>query len=337
LQTLCTRFRPPLLNRLPAALFWKLKKRCERRAPLAFDIYAQHSGESAHVSGQAASDAIKAKLESAAPLMISRFGSVELDCLLNHLSVNSARPMRHAWEDFLAGKSRPFWWDHRVIRSMSNNAGFFPDTVPMVEEFSRRMLQDLPLIDVLGSWLNGESLLARDLAGATTVPLDDLNPFCHRDPWSEALKGRTVLVVHPFETSIRSQYAKREKLFADPRVLPDFELKTVVPPQSLARNRIGFRSWFEAFEALRDRVAATSFDVALVACGAYGLPLAAAIKGMGRQAIHLGGALQLMFGIKGRRWDGWEMLAPHVNEHWATPLDSERPPHHWRVEGGCYW
>ncbi|MGH8021722.1 MAG: hypothetical protein ACREIA_26260, partial [Opitutaceae bacterium] len=230
LNSLYTRFRPPLLNRAPAALFWKFKKRRERRAPPTFDIYAQHLGENAHVRGQAASDAIKAKLQSGAPVMISRFGSVELDCLLNHLAVNSGRPMRNAWMDFLDGKSRPFWWDHRVVRSMSNNAGFFPDTVPMVEEFSRRMLQDLPLIDVLGSWLNGESLLERDLARATAVPLDDLMPFLHRDPWSEALEGRTVLVVHPFETSVRSQYAKRDKLFADPRVLPDFELKTLVPP-----------------------------------------------------------------------------------------------------------
>ncbi|MGH8020715.1 MAG: hypothetical protein ACREIA_21005, partial [Opitutaceae bacterium] len=111
----------------------------------------------------------------------------------------------------------------------------------------------------------------------------------------------------------------------------------LVPPQSLARNRIGFRTWFEAFDDLRDRVAATSFDVALVACGAYGLPLAAAIKRMGRQAIHLGGSLQLMFGIRGRRWDAWPSISSLLNEHWTAPLDTERPPRFWRVEGGCYW
>lgn len=42
-----------------------------------------------------------------------------------------------------------------------------------------------------------------------------------------------------------------------------------------------------------------NFDTAIIGCGAYGMPLAAQIKNAGRQAIHLGGAVQLLFGIKG--------------------------------------
>ena len=41
------------------------------------------------------------------------------------------------------------------------------------------------------------------------------------------------------------------------------------------------------------------FDVALIGCGAYGFPLAAKLKTAGKQAIHLGGVLQALFGIKG--------------------------------------
>jgi threonine dehydrogenase-like Zn-dependent dehydrogenase len=37
-----------------------------------------------------------------------------------------------------------------------------------------------------------------------------------------------------------------------------------------------------------DEIGKIDFDVAILGCGAYGLPLAAAIKGMGKQAIHLG-------------------------------------------------
>ena len=33
------------------------------------------------------------------------------------------------------------------------------------------------------------------------------------------------------------------------------------------------------------------FDVCLIGCSAYGLPLAAAVKNMGKQAIHIGGPL----------------------------------------------
>ena len=44
------------------------------------------------------------------------------------------------------------------------------------------------------------------------------------------------------------------------------------------------------------------FDLCLIGCGAYGLPLAAAVKKMGKQAIHIGGSLQLLFKIKGKCW-----------------------------------
>ena len=41
-----------------------------------------------------------------------------------------------------------------------------------------------------------------------------------------------------------------------------------------------------------------NFDIALIGCGAYGFPLAAFVKGIGKKAVHIGGPLQLFFGIK---------------------------------------
>ena len=45
------------------------------------------------------------------------------------------------------------------------------------------------------------------------------------------------------------------------------------------------------------------FDIALIGAGAYGMPLAYKIKKMGKKAIHIGGSLQCLFGIKGSRWE----------------------------------
>ena len=47
----------------------------------------------------------------------------------------------------------------------------------------------------------------------------------------------------------------------------------------------------------------TSFDVAIIGCGAYGMPLGAMLKDAGKTVIHLGGVTQILFGIKGKRWD----------------------------------
>ena len=73
--------------------------------------------------------------------------------------------------------------------------------------------------------------------------------------------------------------------------------------------------------------------MALIACGAYGFPLAAHEKRTGRKAIHIGGSLQLLFGIKGKRWDD----KGFYNECWVSPSKEERPERFEKVEGGCYW
>ena len=80
------------------------------------------------------------------------------------------------------------------------------------------------------------------------------------------------------------------------------------------------------------------FDIALLGCGAYGYPLAAHIKKMGKQAIHLGGCLQILFGLKGRRWDEEEPdIVARYNDYWHYPMASEVPKGSGDVEGGTYW
>ena len=88
-------------------------------------------------------------------------------------------------------------------------------------------------------------------------------------PWSTALAGRTVLVVSPFEDSIRSQYARRHKVWgaATARMLPDFKLKTVKTSMSAIGHR-PHRDFLETLQVLQQAVkAAQPFDVALMGCG----------------------------------------------------------------------
>lgn len=79
------------------------------------------------------------------------------------------------------------------------------------------------------------------------------------------------------------------------------------------------------------------FDVAIIGCGAYGFPLAARLKAAGKQAIHLGGAVQIMFGIIGARWYAVPEVRKLFNEHWVHPATDEVPENAKIVEGGCYW
>ena len=77
--------------------------------------------------------------------------------------------------------------------------------------------------------------------------------------------------------------------------------------------------------------------MAIVGGGAYVLPLAAKIKAMQKQVIHLAGATQIMFGIRGARWDVRPEMQRFFNESWIRPSESERPKDAQSVEGACYW
>ena len=96
-------------------------------------------------------------------------------------------------------------------------------------------------------------------------------------------------------------------------------------------------NWTRSLEELEKRVAAYQFDVALLSCGSYGLPLGHYITHtLGATAIYVGGALQLFFGLRGLRWK--REIAPYESDAWACP---ERPK--WDTSGmenyglGPYW
>ena len=110
-------------------------------------------------------------------------------------------------------------------------------------------------------------------------------------------------------------------------------LQTIKAVQTIVGNTAGYSSWFEALNEMKCQIEAKDFDIALLGCGAYGFPLAAYIKSLGKQAIHMGGQLQLLFGIKGKRWDNLGFY----NKYWVRPSGNERPENLLNVENGAYW
>ena len=129
-----------------------------------------------------------------------------------------------------------------------------------------------------------------------------LEPWFADDPWTQALAGKKVLVIHPFDELIQEQYAKREQLFPQKNILPEFKLITLKAVLTIAGSKDErFDTWFDALDYMCSEADKIDFDVAIIGCGAYGYPLAAHIKRSGKIAIHLGGVTQALFGIKGKR------------------------------------
>ena len=75
----------------------------------------------------------------------------------------------------------------------------------------------------------------------------------------------------------------------------------------------------------------------------YGLPLSSHIKSMGKKAFHLGGALQLLFGIIGQRWINYKyskygyQYNQLFNSYWVRPPHKEKIKNAKNADNAAYW
>lgn len=286
-----------------------------------------------------ASEMIYNLLASDKPCMIARFGSTELLALVNYLGVNSKK---HSILDYIRGRQPEWWWNKNVMNQMQQWSGFFPPTPKNMQKFGDMMMDDIEYVDILGSWLSQEYLFVKELSKVRLIDLELLNPFWAQKPWSRVLHGKKILVIHPFAETIRSQYTRREKLFENNNILPDFELYTLKAVQSLGGGCNQFENWFDALNWMKQEMDKVDYDICLIGCGAYGFPLAAYAKRMGKKAVHLGGSLQLLFGIKGKRWEDPNYNEKYnysalMNNFWVKSDFRDVPENAIKVEGGCYW
>ena len=287
---------------------------------------------------QEASDLIKVGIESNDPFVVSRFGYSELRAVLTYLHIRKDVPRIHKVLSFALGKNVEPWWHENTVKIITHNAGIFPNSIDVIERFAEETLKDIDKIDVLGSWLGGEAHIKRMMPSTKFMRFHDFYHFFHEKPWTASLENKKVLVIHPFEESIKKQFKNKELIYKSPWTLPDFELKTIKAVQSIAGNNPhNFKDWFEALDHMKEQVAAVDFDVAILGCGAYGMPLAVFIKELGKKAIHLGGNTQILFGIKGRRWEDDPNFSWIFNEHWIKPGLSETPRGHKSIDENCYW
>lgn len=276
-------------------------------------------------------------ITSKTPLMMGRYGNVECESMRDVLL-----------------------YERGILRSLKNiyttlckNAGFFPKDLSSTEEqygamkhFANLMLKATSNCDILGTWSGGLAFEKYfiDHYAKKDIILTELGFFRPQfevdTPFSYAFRDATLLVVHPFAQTIQSQYKNYDKLFENKKILPHFHLKTFKAVQTINDEQDNrFKDWFEALEWMTHEISKIDFDIALIGCGAYGFPLASNIKDMGKIAIHCGGATQLFFGIKGRRW---EIEQPSVgknlfNDFWTRPNQDEIIKNRSNIEGGCYW
>ena len=263
-------------------------------------------------------------LKNDEPCFIARIGSVEMQAINSIFNVEAKLQ-----------KNIP----DIVLQTLYNNAGFFPKTTKSLLAFFELYCREAKNIDIAAMLMNrDEDYFYHNYSNIKHyLCLNALEPYYSKNPWTRVLKNKKVLVINPFSETIKKQYKNRDKLFEDENILPKFDLITFKSVQSIGNNTEGYNTWFEALNDMKKKISNIDFDIAIVGCGAYSFPLGSYIKSIGKKSIIMGGATQILFGIKGTRWDNHPKLSKLYNEYWVRPDSNEIPKGAEKVEGGCYW
>lgn len=236
------------------------------------------------------------------------------------------------------------------------HAGVFPSTKESVESWIRAYKAALNTIEeepIVAGWYSPtkiaeERILKQHCLSDLYIPLRSLEPY-YVEPslrWTNLLDGKKVAVVSSFARTIESQLQNKKAIWGH-------EVDSLLPPTTqwipiqtgyspiLAEGRAAWPSnihvWQDAVMWMKEEVVNSGAEICIIGCGGLGMILGAELKKMGLQCIVLGGATQVLFGIKGRRWEGHEVISRLWTDAWVWPSLDETPGAAASIEGGCYW
>jgi len=198
-----------------------------------------------------------------------------------------------------------------------------------------------PLAEVESAALNIWQVKAKH------IPLRSLEPYYEppEHQWTSLLKDQDVAVVTSFTKTASEQVKKGAyKIWGDRKVLDDSTrwhwIQTGHAP-SVAKGTnewpVEISTWQDAAKYIVGEVVKTGARIVLIGCGGLSMPIARMLALRGHIVIVMGGAIQVLFGIKGQRWATHPIISTFWNESWVWPSKEETPAGAALIEGGCYW
>lgn len=250
-----------------------------------------------------------------------------------------------ATDDYLRRK-KP---SQNTINMLNNNVGVYglDNRIELFCKLYAKALENSTALAVFSDCIVDSQKLFVQKFGLKTLHSRVIEPFhcCLQDiePWTLHLKGKKILIINPFVDSMQKQVKDGFKIFKDKKVFPDdAQFVFYKSYQSIAGNK-PHGDWLMTFNIMCRDIKKLDFDIALLGCGGYGLPLCDFIhKKMGKSCVYVGGGLQLLFGVMGKRWENqnnglWPKIIKENGCKFIRPSGDEIPKNIRKVEDGCYW
>uniref|UniRef100_A0A6C0IF90 Uncharacterized protein n=1 Tax=viral metagenome TaxID=1070528 RepID=A0A6C0IF90_9ZZZZ len=274
--------------------------------------------------------------KSKEPFLIGRNGSTELEVLAYSLN-NSVFP-------------------EQLMKRLELFSGVFPATQESVSLWVKTYKNSLESCNMIAEgWyepLKHEEKYILDsiIPRREKIMLRNLEPYYVKPHlrWSSFLAKKTVAIINSFANTCEEQTYLSKAIWPEntesflPSSTKWVPIKTYFPPNIAGENNEAswqVNNWFTAVEQIVKQVEEERYniDIAIIGCGALGMIIASRLRHMGIQCIVMGGAVQLLFGIRGKRWETHPVISKFFNDAWVVPPDSCKPVGFKKIEGGCYW
>lgn len=224
--------------------------------------------------------------------------------------------------------------------SLHTNAGIYCENKLSLIEWCNQYIDAVKDLDFILQWCpeQGDKYVIKAIKakGSTLTDFDEIEPFTHgKNGWHYTLSDKRVLVVSPFVDTILQQSLKYGDIWPGATIGSVVVLST---GYSEALTGLKAIDWKFKMDKLKEEISKAEFDFAVVGCGGYSLEVCRFVKAMGKSVVHLGGGTQLLFGIRGKRWDAcFRAEKWYGTSQWIRPLLHEVPVGYKSVENGCYW
>lgn len=276
---------------------------------------------------------ISAALKHKKGFLVGRNGTIEMEILLQ----------KHFQNTFF----------QQQLLILERNAGVFPATANSAHQWIRATEEAIRNTDLLvAGWYapiaNEERQYIKTLGkNGPYLPLRALEPYYvpYEHQWSRFFLYRKVAIVSSFANFAVDQSKHANLLWPDRHdsLLPEADyiaIETGYAP-SLAQGRAAWPSsidsWQEAVDSVVKQVVDSGAEIVLIGCGGLGMIIGHRLKELGKVCIVMGGAIQVLFGIKGKRWETHSVISRFWNPTWKYPPLERVPLGADKIEGGCYW
>jgi hypothetical protein len=234
------------------------------------------------------------------------------------------------------------------LKELENNAGIYNKDRESLKIYTKKLIESYDNCTIIAEWEqegkvfehtgSGQEFITKRTPKIPKIDARALEPYYFKDNWMPSLKGKKILIVHPFAKTLEKQTKNIKDIFPDMSWFENCNIDFIMPPLTLAGNHKN-KDWQEHLSIFIEQLRTKNeFDIALVAAGGYGMLIADYIfSKMNKSVMYIGGALQLFFGIIGKRWFDNKEILKLVNDYWIRPNIKDKPENFTRVEKGCYW